>query len=148
MSESLQVAVHAQYIRDFSFENPNAPQIYGALKNQPVLEMGVNIQTRPLEESSHEVLLMLKVEAKTESQTAFIVELSYGGVFGVPGLPEEHLKPFLLIEAPRILFPFARAIIADAVRDGGFPPVLINPIDFATLYQQQHVKTKEPVNEA
>lgn len=133
----VQVAVHAQYIRDFSFESPNAPQIFAPSQKAPVIEMGINVQTRKLEGSNHEVMLMLKLEAKVETTTAFIAELAYGGVFGVPVLSDEQLKMFLLVEAPRLLFPFARGIIANAVREGGFPQVLINPIDFVALYQQQ-----------
>ncbi len=133
----MQVAIHAQYLRDFSFENPNAPQIFSAVQAQPTVDMGINVQTRKLDANTYEVLLMLKLDAKLTDKTAFIAELAYGGVFGMPAMPEETLKQFLLIEAPRLLFPFARSIMADAVRDGGFPPVLINPIDFAALYAQQ-----------
>lgn len=148
MSESVQIAVHAQYISDFSFENPNAPQIYSSLTQAPVLEVGVNIQTQPLESNGHEVVLMLKLEAKSGDQTAFIAELAYAGIFEANGLQEDQLQPFLMIEAPRLLFPFARSIIADAVREGGFPPVLLQPIDFGALYQQQNIEIKTPVNEA
>lgn len=134
---AVQIAVHAQYIRDFSFESPNAPQVFAPNNVQPQIEMGVNVQTRPLDQNNYEVVLMIKLEAKMEKTTAFIAELAYAGVFGMPALPEDHLKMFLLIEAPRLLFPFARNIVANAIRDGGFPQVLINPIDFAALYQQQ-----------
>lgn len=137
----LQVAVHAQYIRDFSFESPNAPQIFGQAQNAaPVIDMGVNVQTRALEAHTYEVMLMIKLDAKIENTTAFIAELAYGGVFSVPAIPDEHLKVFLLVEAPRLLFPFARQIVASAVREGGFPQVLINPIDFGALYQSQQGK--------
>ncbi len=141
---SMQVAIHAQYIRDFSFESPNAPQIFSAVQAQPTVDMGINVQTRKLDANTYEALLMLKLEAKLADKTAFIAELAYGGVFGMPPMPEETLKQFLLIEAPRLLFPFARAIVADAVRDGGFPPVLINPIDFAALYAQQQPAMDAP----
>lgn len=133
----MQIAVHAQYIRDFSFEAPNVPQIFAPTQSQPALEMGVNVQTRGLGDNNYESVLMLKLEAKIDGKVAFIAELAYGGVFGLPAMPEEHIKVFLLVEAPRLLFPFARNIIANAVREGGFPPVLINPIDFGALYQQQ-----------
>lgn len=106
--------------------------------------MGVNVQTRKLDGNAYEVMLMLKLEAKMEKTTAFIVELAYGGIFGMPAMPEEHLKIFLLVEAPRLLFPFARNIVANAIRDGGFPQVLINPIDFAALYQQQQSQMNQP----
>ncbi|HAX90967.1 MAG TPA: protein-export chaperone SecB [Rhodospirillaceae bacterium] len=134
----VQISVHAQYVRDFSFESPNAPQIFAQGATPPALDMGVNVQTRNLEPHVFEVMLLLKLEAKVADKTAFIVELAYGGVFGLPEMPEEQVKLFLLVEAPRLLFPFARNIVAGAVRDGGFPQVLINPIDFAAMYMQQH----------
>jgi preprotein translocase subunit SecB len=131
-----QIGVNAQYIKDFSFESPNAPQIFGPLAAPPELTMGVNVRTRPLTDNkAHEVLLMLKLEAKIKDKTAFIAELTYGGIFTLPAVPEEQLKTLLLIECPRLLFPFARAILADVVRDGGFPQILIAPIDFVALYQ-------------
>jgi len=140
-----QIAVHAQYIRDFSFESPNAPAIFNPSQAGPQLDMGVNVQTRKLDQDTYEAVLMIKLEAKLEDKTAFIAELAYAGIFGLAGLPEAHLKPFLFIEAPRLLFPFARNIIANAVRDGGFPQVLINPIDFVSLYQQQQPQMDAPV---
>lgn len=140
----MQVAVHAQYIRDLSFESPSAPQIFAQAQTQPVIDMGVNVQTRPLEQNNYEVVLMIKLEAKTETATAFIAELAYAGVFGLPAMPDEQLKAFLLVEAPRLLFPFARNILANAVRDGGFPQVLLNPIDFAAVYQAQQSQMQAP----
>jgi preprotein translocase subunit SecB len=130
-----QIGVSAQYIKDMSFESPSAPQIFAPQQAQPELNMGVNVRTRPMSEGAHEVLLMLRLEAKLAGKTAFIAELTYGGVFILPALPEEQLKLLLLIECPRLLFPFARAILANAVRDGGFPQVFVTPIDFAALYQ-------------
>jgi preprotein translocase subunit SecB len=130
-----QIGVKAQYIKDLSFESPNAPQIFAPDQSPPELNMGVNVRTRPMGENGHEVLLMLKLEARLSGKTAFIAELTYGGIFTLPALPEEQIKLLLLIECPRLLFPFARAILADAVRDGGFPQILITPIDFTMLYQ-------------
>jgi preprotein translocase subunit SecB len=145
----LQITVNVQYIKDFSFESPNAPAIFAPSAAQPMLNMGVNVQTRPLAEFTYEVLLLLKLEAKIEDKTAFIAELTYGGVFSIPSMPEEQIKLFLLVEAPRLLFPFARAILAATVRDGGFPQVLINPIDFYALYQANAVEmAKEPAGNA
>lgn len=140
----MQVAVHAQYIRDFSFESPNAPHIFAPSQSQPAIEMNVQVQTRKLEGNNYEVVLLTKLDAKIETKTAFIVELDYAGIFEVPPMPEDHLKAFLLIEAPRLLFPFARSIVANAIRDGGFPQVLINPIDFAAMYQQQSEQMSQP----
>jgi preprotein translocase subunit SecB len=136
----MQVAVHAQYIRDFSFESPSAPQIFAQIQAQPVIDMGVNVQTRPLDQNNYEVVLMIKLEAKTETTTAFIAELAYAGVFGLPAMADEPLRAFLLVEAPRLLFPFARNILANAVREGGFPQILLNPIDFSAVYQAQQSK--------
>ncbi|NTU77049.1 MAG: protein-export chaperone SecB [Alphaproteobacteria bacterium] len=133
----LQITVNVQYIKDFSFECPNAPQIFTATQTPPVLNMGINVQTRPLSDNVYEVLLLIKLEAKIEDKAAFIGELSYGGVLSVPPMPEEQLKIVLLVEAPRLLFPFARSVLANAVREGGFPQILINPIDFGAMYQAQ-----------
>lgn len=143
-----QVAVNVQYIKDFSFESPNAPQIFLPSAAAPTLNMGVNVQTRGLVENTYEVLLMIKMDAQTEGKTTFIAELAYGGVFSIPTLPEEHLKYFLLVEAPKLLFPFARNILANAVRDGGFPQVLISPIDFAAMYQANTAQMENPVGSA
>ena len=140
----VQVAINVQYIKDFSFESPNAPQIFAPSTVTPELNLGVNVQTKGLADNTYEVLLLLKLEAKLEDKTAFIAELTYGGVFTLPPLPEESLKFFLLVEAPRMLFPFARNIIANVVRDGGFPQLLINPIDFVGLYQSSAAQINKP----
>ncbi|MDD5585824.1 MAG: protein-export chaperone SecB [Alphaproteobacteria bacterium] len=140
----VQIAVNNQYIKDFSFESPGAPQVFAQLTAMPALNVGVNVQTRTLAENIYEVVLMLKLEAKAGDKTAFIAELAYGGVITVPPVPEEALRFVLLVEAPRLLFPFARSIVANAVSDGGFPPLLINPIDFVALYQSQAVQMERP----
>jgi preprotein translocase subunit SecB len=131
---SMQIGIGAQYIKDFSFESPGAPQIFAPTQTAPELNIGVNVHTRGMGENAYEVLLALKLDTKLGGKTAFIAELTYGGVFMIPALPEDQLKMFLLVEAPRLLFPFARSIIANVVREGGFPPVMINPIDFMALY--------------
>jgi len=132
--ENFPVTIAAQYIKDFSFESPNAPQIFAPTQSAPEIQMNVNLHTRGVASNNYEVLLMLKLEAKLDNKTAFIAELTYGGVFTVPAMPEEHLKLFLLVEAPRVLFPFARAAMTNAIRDGGFPYVMIQPVDFMALY--------------
>lgn len=134
LPNGMQIGVGAQYIKDFSFESPHAPQIFAPTQEQPTINMGVNVHTRPLAEGTFEVVLALKMEAKLGDKVAFIAELSYGGVFIVSKLPEPQLKMFLLVEAPRILFPFARQVMMNAVREGGFPQVVISPIDFGALY--------------
>ena len=130
----MQIAVSAQYIKDFSFESPHAPQIFAPTQTPPEITIGVNLRTRPLAEHTFEVLLMLRLEAKIEGKSAFIAELTYGGVFILPPGSEEQTKMLLLIGCPRLLFPYARAIVSEAVREGGFPQIMITPIDFAALY--------------
>ena len=133
-----QVSILAQYVKDLSFENPNAPQsLQNANGNAPRIEVNVNVGVRRVAEEAYEVDLRVEATARQEAMKAFQVELLYSGVFGLKNVPEEALEPFLLVEAPRMLFPFARRIVADATRDGGFPPLLLDPIDFAALYMQQ-----------
>jgi len=128
-----QVAIVAQYIKDLSFENPGAP----ALMNQgPQIDLGVDLQARRGDAEHFEVELKLRVTAKTaDNKTAFLLELAYAGLFRIVGVPDEMLQPLLLIQAPHMIFPFARRIVADVVRDGGMPPLMVDPIDFAGLYQ-------------
>jgi preprotein translocase subunit SecB len=125
-----------QYVKDLSFENPNAPAIF-QVQAPPQIDVQFNIGTAQVGEEIHEVVLRVDVRAETEGQVAFIVELTYAGLFGLRNIPAEHVQPFLLAEAPRLLFPFARRVLADAVRDGGFQPLLLEPIDFAAIYMQQ-----------
>lgn len=129
--------VNAQYIKDLSFEAPGTPQIFAALANAtPEVNVQVNLDTQPMGNHLHEVTLRIAIEAKLQDKTAFILDLTYCGVFTVQ-MPEEHLQPMLMIECPRLLFPFARNIVADMVRDGGFPPILLQPIDFVSLYRSR-----------
>jgi preprotein translocase subunit SecB len=131
------VGILTQYVKDLSFENPNAPAVYQA-NAQPQLDVGFNIGANQVGEDVHEVVLKIDVKAQgADGQTHFLVDLQYAGLFGIRNVPPEHLQPFLLGEAPRLLFPFARRVLADAVRDGGFPPLMLEPIDFAALYVQQ-----------
>lgn len=134
-----QVGILAQYLKDLSFENPSAPQSFqGMAQAKPDIEVNVNLNARRVGEEGYEVVLNITAKATLKDQdvTAFVVEISYAGLFGVRNLPEENLEPFLLIECPRLLFPFARRVIADATRDGGFPPLLLEPIDFVALYRK------------
>ncbi len=130
------VGVLSQYIKDLSVENPNAPDSYN-WTSQPQIDVQVNIQSNALNEEVHEVALKLNVKATGEKGISFIVELVYCGLFGLRNVPEEAAHPFLFAEAPRIIFPFARRILADAVRDAGYPPLMLEPIDFNQLYVQQ-----------
>ncbi|MBB3910030.1 protein-export chaperone SecB [Sphingomonas desiccabilis] len=131
-----QVGVLSQYVKDLSFENPNAPGIY-QVQGQPKLDVQFNIGATTVGEGVHEVVLKIEARADVEGQALYLIELSYAGLFGLRNIPDEHLQPFLLAEAPRIIFPFARRVLADAVRDGGFPPLMLEPIDFGALYMQQ-----------
>lgn len=126
----------SQYIKDLSFENPNAPAIYQS-QAAPGIDVQFNIGAAQVGEEVHEVVLKIDVRAESEGTVAFIVDLTYAGLFGLRNVPDDHVQPFLLGEGPRLLFPFARRVLADAVRDGGFPPLLLEPIDFAQLYISQ-----------
>lgn len=130
------IGLLSQYVKDLSFENPSAPAVY-QWQSAPQLDVQFNISADGVGEDLYEVALKIDVSSKAEEGTAFIVELKYAGLFGVRNVPDDQLQPFFLAEAPRILFPFARRVIADAVRDGGFPPLLLEPIDFHGLFMQQ-----------
>jgi preprotein translocase subunit SecB len=134
---ALPIMVNAQYIKDLSFENPNAPHSLLPGQPAPQVSIGVDVRAQPIGENVYEVELELRAEAKAGDHTAFLAELTYGGVFTLQGIATEHHRPVLLIEGPRLLFPFARAIIAEVTRDGGFPPLMINPIDFAEIFRRQ-----------
>ncbi|AQR72272.1 protein-export chaperone SecB [Sphingomonas sp. LM7] len=131
--------VLSQYVKDFSFENPNSPQVYQS-QAAPAIDVQFNIGSGQVGEDVYEVVLKIDVKAQAEDQTAFVVDLSYAGLFAIRNVPAEQMEPFLLGEAPRILFPFARRVIADAVRDGGFPPLMLEPIDFTGIYLQQRAQ--------
>ena len=130
------VGVITQYVKDFSFENPNAPAIYQA-PIVPKVDIQFNIASAQVGDEVYEVVLKIEVKAEHEGQVAFLVDLSYAGLFGMRNVPAESVEPFLLAEAPRILFPFARRVLADAVRDGSFPPLMLEPLDFGGIYQAQ-----------
>jgi preprotein translocase subunit SecB len=128
--------VLSQYVKDLSFENPNSPAIF-QVQGAPKLDVQFNIGATRIGDEVHEVVLKIEARGEVEGRVMYLCELSYAGIFGLRNIPDEHLQPFLLGEAPRILFPFARRVLADAVRDGGFPPLLLEPIDFNALYFQQ-----------
>lgn len=132
------VHVLGQYIKDLSFENPGAPQSLGPSDSNPELQVNVNVNAKSAAEGSQfEVELKLNASAKRGDDTLFIAEVLYAGVFQVRNVPQEHVRPVILIECPRLLFPFARQILAEVTRQGGFPPLLIDPVDFAALYRQK-----------
>ncbi|HKU92819.1 MAG TPA: protein-export chaperone SecB [Sphingomicrobium sp.] len=131
-----QVAVIAQYIKDLSVENPSAPQVF-QWQVQPNVDVQFNINVEKLGDDVHEIVLKMEVSARSENGVHFVVDLSYGGLFGLRNIPEEALPPFLLIEGPRLIFPFARQIVSEAVANTGFPPLMLDPIDFAGAYLAQ-----------
>jgi len=135
-SDEAQVATLAQYIKDLSVENPSAPAVF-QWQVQPSLDVQFHLNTDKVADDVHEVGLKIEVTARSDNGVHFVVDLSYAGLFGLRNLPEEALAPVLLIEAPRLLFPFARQIIADAVSNTGFPPLLLDPIDFGAAYVAQ-----------
>ena len=131
------LTLHGQYIKDLSFENPRAPQSLIEQK-QPQLQLNVNVATRQFEPKTFEVSLTIEASATTpEKEPLFVLELVYAGTVTIGEVPNDAFGPLLLIETPRLLFPFARAIVANATREAGFPPLNIAPVDFVALYRQQ-----------
>ncbi|TPI12158.1 MULTISPECIES: protein-export chaperone SecB [unclassified Mesorhizobium] len=129
--------VLAQYVKDLSFESPGAPNSLRGRDKAPGIAINVNVNANPLSDKQFDVNLTLNAKASFDQEVLFNVELVYGGVFAINGFPQEHMLPLLFIECPRLLFPFARQIIADATRNGGFPPLMLDPIDFAQMFQQR-----------
>ncbi len=148
------LVINVQYVKDLSFEVPGAPQVFSTLRSQPAVQINLDVQARRINEgqSIFEVTLAIRAEAtevSTNGQAAapspdarrvFIAELAYAGIFTLTGLPENAVEPVLLVECPRLLFPFARNILADVTRDGGFAPVLLQPIDFVQLWQSRRAQ--------
>ena len=131
-----QVNALAQYIKDLSAENPSAPQVF-QWHGQPQLDVQFNLNVSRVSDEIHEVILRIELKAASENGAHFLVDLSYGGLFALINIPEDAFAPFLLVEAPRLLFPFARQIVADAVQNLGFPQLLLDPIDFGAAYMAQ-----------
>lgn len=133
------LVVNLQYTKDLSFEVPGAPETYLTLKQQPQVNINLDVQARRLNDTQqmYEITLAIKVEANSDGKPVFIAELAYCGLFTLNNIPEQAVEPVLLVECPRILFPFARNILADVTRDGGFPPVMLTPIDFLALWQSR-----------
>ena len=132
-----QLNVLTQYIKDFSFENPNAPRSLTPPQQQPAINIQINVNVKGLAENDYEVELKIEGKADSAGSVLFGFDLTYAGVFRIQNVPQENMHPLVMIECPRLLFPFAREIVATAVRDGGFPPLLIDPIDFVALYRQK-----------
>jgi len=130
-----QLVMHAQYVKDLSFENPNAAEVLAQNAGQPNVDVGVNVNAVKLNDEQFEVSLRLTADAKAEETQLFLVELTYAGVVSVQGANEQEINPMVMIEGPRLLFPFARAVIANITREGGFLPLNIQPIDFVAVYR-------------
>jgi len=141
-----QLNVLAQYIKDFSFENPNAPRSLNPGQKQPEISIQINVNATPMSETDVEIVLKLEGRAQGPEGLLFGFDLAFGGVFRIQNVPKESLHPVMMIECPRLLFPFAREIIANAVRNGGFPPLLLDPVDFVGLYRQKIADT-QPASE-
>ncbi|MDX1539859.1 MAG: protein-export chaperone SecB [Geminicoccaceae bacterium] len=135
--EAPRLTIQSQYVKDLSFENPNAPKSLEAGGARPEIQIRVDVRVQSESETRHEVVLHLNIEARAAGNPTFMLELSYAGLFGLLNIPADSRQAILLIECPRMLFPFARRIVADTVRDGGFPPLMIEPIDFAGLYRRR-----------
>jgi preprotein translocase subunit SecB len=152
------LVVNIQYVKDLSFEVPGAPQIYTTLRTPPVIGLNLDVQVRRLAEdqATFEVALVIRAEGHESTQqgtpdttkpSLFIAELSYGGVFTLNGIPDESVEPVLLVECPRLLFPYARNLLADITREGGFPPVMLQPIDFVQLWQHRRAQAQAATNQ-
>jgi preprotein translocase subunit SecB len=147
------LVVNIQYVKDLSFEVPGAPQVFSQLRSQPQVNINLDVQARRVQEGqnvfevsiiiraeAHEAVAQNATQATGVPPTVFVAELTYAGVFTLNGLPDNAIEPVLLVECPRILFPFARNILSDVTRDGGFPPVLLQPIDFVALWQARRAQ--------
>jgi preprotein translocase subunit SecB len=132
-----QLNVLAQYVKDLSFENPNAPRSLQQQPQPPAINIQINVNAKPLADNDFEVEIKLEGRAEAQGNLLFSFDLLYAGVFRIVNVPQESLQPIVMIECPRLLFPFAREIVANATRNGGFVPLMIDPIDFVALYRQR-----------
>lgn len=145
-ADAPRLLIQSQYVKDLSFENPRAPTVLEAGQGRPEIQVRVDVRVEGVGGGRYEVALHLHVEAKAAEETSFMLELTYCGLFAPQNVPQDSIQALLLVECPRLLFPFARRIVADATRDGGFPPLLIDPVDFAALYRhrQQQARAEAP----
>jgi preprotein translocase subunit SecB len=139
-----QVNVIGQYIKDLSFEAPDTQRFFRGPGKNPNLQLNFNVQVNKLQEGAFEVALALEGEAKSEEGVLYNIELVYAGAFMLRNVPEDAFQPLLFIQAPALLFPFARRLVADLTREGGFPPLLLDPIDFGGLYQHRIASGQQP----
>ena len=141
VNNNRQILVHAQYIKDLSFENPNSPQVLIEGPTQPDVEITVSVDAELINKTQYEVILKIAAKATTNEKALFLVDLTYAGLVTPEGAEADEVNPLIMIEAPRLLFPFARAIISEATRDGGFMPLNIQPVDFIAVYQHNLAQT-------
>jgi preprotein translocase subunit SecB len=135
---NMQLDVNAQFIKDLSFENPQILQMLQSSEQLPEIDIKINVNHTPLEtEDTHEVSLMVTAKGSKNKKEVFVLELTYAGIFTIKNIEQSLLHPILMIECPRILFPYVRNIISDLTRDGGYPPLLLKPVDFADLYRMR-----------
>jgi len=134
--------LHSQFLQDMSFENPQGAKSFSKADMKPQVQVNLNVDSRKLGETLYEVALKITADAKMEDEPCFLAEIDYRGVFSLTGVEDGLVPQVLLIEGPRTIFPFARRIIADAVRDGGFPPLMLEPVDFVNLYRQHATRRK------
>lgn len=142
------IAINAQYVKDISFESPNAPLSLTPKTTAPKIDVSLNLEVKEIQPDNYEVTLEIIVKANHEDSTIFVLELAYSGLFTVKNFSEEQKEMILLIHCPTIIFPFARRIVADVTRDGGFQPLMIDPVDFSALYQQKKQQENNKSNQA
>ena len=136
--------IRGQYIKDLSFENPHAPQSLNVASARPNIDVSVDLKAQKLQDDLYEMTLHISSRAVEGGNTLFLVDLAYAGIFQVSNVPEDRMEPLIMIDCPFVLFPFARRVIADVTRDGGFPPLMLDPIDFHTLYLQNKARENAP----
>lgn len=139
----VQVRIAGQYIKDLSFENPNVRKMLDGPREQPTLRVEVNVNATKLADKMFESAIQFKAEASSPAGVIYDLEIAYAGLFEVQAMPEQALEPFLLINCPSLLFPFLRRLVADLTREGGFPPLLLDPIDFAALFMQRQQQAQQ-----
>jgi len=139
--QAAQINVLAQYIKDLSFENPNAPRSLQP-QQQPAINLQINVNSKSLSDTDFEIELTVEGKADAAGTVLFTFELVYAGIFRLTNVPKDAVQAVMMIECPRLLFPYAREIVSSAVRDGGFPPLMIDPVDFVSLYRQKMQQTQ------
>ncbi len=135
-------AIKGQYVKDISFESPNAPQSLFATNTAPKIEVNVELKAQKLQDNIFETTLHITARSTNEGNALFLADVAYAGIFEIYNVPQEHIEPLIMIDCPFVLFPFARRVISDLTRDGGFPPLMLDPIDFHSLYMQNKARAQ------